>query len=969
MGGISGSGLISGIDTATLIEQLIAASSRPKVLAQSRLIQLQSQQAAYLDLNSQLGALRSAASAFRTGSVFQTKKATSSNSDILTATANLGAQPGTYTFVVDRLVSTRQLLSRGFQDRDVSAIGAESFTFESYEGRLDRDLSLSVLNDGAGIERGKIRISDGTDSAEVDLSRAGTVNDVVTAINSSGLNVTARVREGRFEIVGATSVTNAGVADTAGSLGLSSGSGASAVGGVWTGARVYEMTASTTLASLNDGNGVDYNARTTVTEGVAPDFRVTVNGVTVSIGLGEVRERDDNGTPGDTSDDTFPVVEPAVSSVEGLLERINSAFTDAGLTGTSAAIDADSGALTFTSTDGNIESIQQVGSAKTVRDLGLTEFTGGTTATVTGSRIFAGLGTTLIRGLNGGGSAGGIGGDGRLFFQTRDGNSFTIDLGDGDFDTVEGLIDFINSSPDNSGAITASLNAAGTGIKITDSSGGSGNLVITGFAGNDTAESLGISTGAAGIASSSVNGTSLQRRYFSEATRLDSLRNGQGIGEGTIRIIDSSGVTAEVIIDDNEITVADLIAQIQSQASSAGLQISVGINEKGDGLKITDTSGTGNAIRVEDASGSVAANLRIAGEAGGVGAENYIDGSFETTVEFDAADTLDDVVSKINDADAGVRVSVLNDGSGARPYRLSISADQSGVAGRFTLDTNGFNLGATVLDEGEDSRVFFGSSNAETGILLTSSSNTLDDVITGVNIDLVSASNTPVSVTVTDDTATIEGKVKEFIDAYNRVLTSIERTTRFDQETGDRGALLGDGLVLGLRGGLFGTLQSTNRGFTGAFSRLSQVGIRPGTDGKLELDSERFREALAQNPEAVEDLFTRRTIDEDPQQDDSLPDGVTVNDPNAEDVFSELGAVVLIEEFAKNYVDSINGVLTARTQSLDTQIRNQQSRIDSIQEGLDRQREALTLQFIGMERALAQLQSQQAALASISLLG
>lgn len=153
-------------------------------------------------------------------------------------------------------------------------------------------------------------------------------------------------------------------------------------------------------------------------------------------------------------------------------------------------------------------------------------------------------------------------------------------------------------------------------------------------------------------------------------------------------------------IGPNEKTVADLIAQIQSQISAQGLALSVGINDTGDGIKISDTSGSGNAIRVEDVTGSVASNLRLAKTASGVGASNTIDGSFETTVEFSPTDTLNDMVTKINNAGAGVRVSILNDGSGARPFRLSFTAVDSGVAGRFTLDTNGFDLGLSVLDEG-----------------------------------------------------------------------------------------------------------------------------------------------------------------------------------------------------------------------------------------------------------------------------
>lgn len=967
MSGISGSGLISGIDTAGLINQLIAVASRPKVLAQTRLIQLQGQQAAFLDLNTQLSGLRSAAQSFRTDSVFRTKLATSSNAEVLTASASPGAQAGTYSFIVDRLVSSRQMLSRGFQDRNSTAVGAQSFTFESAQGRLDRDISLSALNDGAGIARGKIRVTAGADSAEVDLSRAATVSDVLDAINGSGLNVTARVRDGRFEIVGATSVTNAGSADTAGTLGLSVSAGGGVSGGAWVGSSVYSISGNTALSSLNDGNGVDYNARTVVTEGVATDVRLVIGGVTVDVGLGDIRARDDNGTPGDTSDDTFPVVEGAVSTIEGLLGRFNDAFTAAGVNAT-ATIDTASGALRITTSGGaTIDSITQVGAAKTVRDLGLNSVGSGATS-VTGARIFSGMGTTLLSGLNGGGSNGGVGGDGLISFQTRNGGSFSIDLDSGSFDTVEGLIDFINGHASNNGAVTVELNAAGTGLRVRDNTGGGGLLIITGTDGSDSAASLGISTGAGGVSSNAFEGSSLQRRYIGEATRLESLRNGRGVGEGKIRLIDASGLTAEVTIGPNEKTVADLIAQIQSQISAQGLALSVGINDTGDGIKISDTSGSGNAIRVEDVTGSVASNLRLAKTASGVGASNTIDGSFETTVEFSPTDTLNDMVTKINNAGAGVRVSILNDGSGARPFRLSFTAVDSGVAGRFTLDTNGFDLGLSVLDEGEDARVFFGSTNPATAILLSNSSNTLDNVISGVSIDLVSVNSSPVTVSVTEDTAGIEKKVQDFIDAYNRIVATVARSTRFDSETGERGALLGDGLVLGLRSGLFRSTQAANRGFTGAFSRLGEVGVRVGSDGNLELNKERFREAMIENPQAVEALFTRRVIDTSGGSDADLPGGVTVRDPNARESYSELGVIGQIEEFARTYIDSIDGVLTARTQSLDTQIRNQRTRIDRLQDGLDRQRLVLEQRFTAMERALAQLQGQQSALSSISLI-
>ena len=124
MSGITtGIGLFSGINTADIIAQLLAIEARPRTQAQQRLVALQAQQASILDINSRLNALRDAASTFRVNQVFRTASATSSDADVLTATAGVSASPGTYSLLVDRLVTTQQTLSRGFVSRDSGGAG------------------------------------------------------------------------------------------------------------------------------------------------------------------------------------------------------------------------------------------------------------------------------------------------------------------------------------------------------------------------------------------------------------------------------------------------------------------------------------------------------------------------------------------------------------------------------------------------------------------------------------------------------------------------------------------------------------------------------------------------------------------------------------------------------------------------------------------------------------------------------
>lgn len=153
MGSITtGIGLISGLDTATLIDQLMSIEARPRTLVQQRVAILQSQKTAFLEINSRLLALQSAASAMGLPSLFNTKQTTSSNSAALTATASNSAASGVYQLIVNRLVSTQQLITKGFANTSSSVVASDtSLTFDSYLARLDRDVKLSALNGSTGV--------------------------------------------------------------------------------------------------------------------------------------------------------------------------------------------------------------------------------------------------------------------------------------------------------------------------------------------------------------------------------------------------------------------------------------------------------------------------------------------------------------------------------------------------------------------------------------------------------------------------------------------------------------------------------------------------------------------------------------------------------------------------------------------------------------------------------------------------
>lgn len=955
MGGITtGVGIFSGIDSASLIDQLISIQSRPQILAQQRVVQLQTQQAAYLDINSRLSAFKTAAASFRVNNIFSTRSVASNNEAVLTATASISAVPGSYNFIVDRLVSSQQLLTRGFSDQNSTAVGLDSLTFESEDARLDRNTALADLNNGNGIVRGEITVN----GTAVDLSRAGTVREVLDKL-SQVPGVTARVENDKFVIEGVTTITQPSGSGILESLGLDSNN---ISGTTLTGTSVYSLNSNTPLATLNDGLGV--LIRQTSGIGVE-DFTIVINGETVKVRIGEIEGQltDDNGDPSvdDEGNPINGVIEGAVSTIGGVINRINSAMSAAGYGEVVASINQTSGGIDIVdslSRDFDVVNYSVGGSVvTTASDLGIEgSYTGGT---ANGTRILAGLNTKLVANLNGGTGLDGT--DGLLTFDTKDGANLVVDISG--LTDINDIINAINAD----GSVTASINSKGTGIKVVDNTTGVSTFAISGTGGQDTAAALGI---AGSYTDGIAKGDNLQLAYIGVATKLSDLNNGQGIGLGKFEIVDSYGNRAEISITNSDKTVRDLIRKIDSAHGVPNdLKITARINDNGDGIAIfenpVDDLGDpipngASAIKITNVTGTVATKLGIEGTATGVDGDNYLDGSYEKTIDFDADATLDDIRNAIDAANIGVSASIINTGIGSAPFRLNLTSERTGEAGRFLVDSGTFDLGLTVLNRGDDARVFFGSDNAADGVLLTSSVNQLDGIIQGVTIDLHSRSTDPVEINVSTNTSEIETKIKDFVAAFNKVVEGIDFRTRYDDETKERGVLLGDSTMQNLKNRMYSTLRSENDGFTDVFNSLTEVGIRVGSGGKVEFDSTKFRDAYAEDPDAVERLFTERELAANPDTDPN-----TIDEPS----FSSLSVLGQLEEFADSYVSSIGGVLQTRKDAIDSQIKLQEERIESIKKGLENKRIILQRQFLAMEQAIGSFQTQGNSLAQLGALG
>src|SRR3712207_9094419 len=95
-------GLVSGLDTTSLISQLVQAEAAPQAQLKTKLSTTTASATAYRAVNTRFDAVRTAAEALTKPESWSAVKATSSASTV-TATAGTAALPGSVTFAVTQL--------------------------------------------------------------------------------------------------------------------------------------------------------------------------------------------------------------------------------------------------------------------------------------------------------------------------------------------------------------------------------------------------------------------------------------------------------------------------------------------------------------------------------------------------------------------------------------------------------------------------------------------------------------------------------------------------------------------------------------------------------------------------------------------------------------------------------------------------------------------------------------------------
>ncbi|MDP2497326.1 MAG: flagellar filament capping protein FliD [Candidatus Palauibacterales bacterium] len=230
--------------------------------------------------------------------------------------------------------------------------------------------------------------------------------------------------------------------------------------------------------------------------------------------------------------------------------------------------------------------------------------------------------------------------------------------------------------------------------------------------------------------------------------------------------------------------------------------------------------------------------------------------SFTVNVDL-GGDSLTDIRDAVNSAASGAGANttaevVEETVDGETVKRLDISNASSFTDGNRVLETLGVLEGgrASELQAGQDAQL------TVDGISVTRGSNTVDDVLDGITLNLQNASAT--------DTATVDVSrnvqagvkaVKEMVGAYNKLAEFTNKQFTPNAEGENSSPLSGSGTLRSMQRRIRSTLLGEVSGGTGEYDRLFEVGVEIQRDGTFEVKAGKLKDAMRTNPDDVQRLF------------------------------------------------------------------------------------------------------------------
>jgi len=313
-------------------------------------------------------------------------------------------------------------------------------------------------------------------------------------------------------------------------------------------------------------------------------------------------------------------------------------------------------------------------------------------------------------------------------------------------------------------------------------------------------------------------------------------------------------------------------------------------------------------------------------------------GATPVTISIGAGDTsLAAIRDKINNANAGVTASIINDASGAR---LSIRSTATGAENAFRITAaediddgsaaTGLSMlsyDATTASPMTRNQTAINAQATINGIAVTSASNTLDNVADGLTVKLLKE-NVTVNVDVAPDSDSVKAGIDTFVKAFNALASYIHAQTKYDPDSKNAGPLQGDRTAVSMQNQLRAILNQSSTA-SSMYSTLSDIGLSMQADGTLQVKSSKQSDALAHLGE-LRKLFAT--------------DGADT---------ASSGFMQRYAKFASSVLDT-DGAMTTVQGSLKAQIKTLNDREAAMQTRLDATEARLRAQYQALDTTMSQ---------------
>lgn len=294
------------------------------------------------------------------------------------------------------------------------------------------------------------------------------------------------------------------------------------------------------------------------------------------------------------------------------------------------------------------------------------------------------------------------------------------------------------------------------------------------------------------------------------------------------------------------------------------------------------------------------------------------------TVDMSTAMTLGDIKDAINTAadNPGVTASIIFGNGGNQ--KLIVTSSDSGSANALTPGYAG-GVSAATLGLAEVNNISGDTSllDAELvvdGYTVTRGNNTIDDVITGVTLDLAFADpGFTHTLDINRNTTAVTENVQAFADAYNGIMSEIQTLRDGDLAT--------DSMLFSIEQGLRNIINSPASGLPSGLSYLGEIGVSFSREGVLTVDTTKVEGALVNDFDAVSELFAT----------------------DAQGFANRLDTLV------DGWLET-DGLINGRTDSLDSSLRLLSSREESLEYRMSQIEARLFAQFSQLDTLLGSLQ-------------